>query len=208
MTPREEATSLARQWLAAHPLFVDTETTGLGPDAEICEIALLDQDGTALLETLIKPTIPIPRDAIRIHGITNAAVCREPAFDEAWPIITKLLATRTVIMYNSDFDLRLIRQSLGARRGAGNRALGAIEAQCAMLLYARYRGEWDDHHRSYRCQKLGDAARQCRLPMPQALHRAKADAELTRCLIRHMASQGSSALARPSHHRRPAPPIP
>ncbi len=145
------------------------ETTGLGPDAEICEIALIDQNGTALLETLIKPTILTPRDAVRIHGITNAAVRGEPAFDEAWPIIAKLLAARTVVMYNSDFDLRLIRQSFGARRGAGNSALGAIEAQYAMQLYARYHGEWDDHHRSYRCQKLGDAARQCRLPVPQDL---------------------------------------
>lgn len=55
-----------------------------------------------------------------------------------------------------------------------------------MLLYARYHGDWDGHYQSYRWQKLGDAARQCRLPVPKDLHRARADAELMRCFVRHM----------------------
>lgn len=191
MTSRAQAITLARQWLGASPIFLDTETTGLSPDAEICEIALLDHEGTVILATLIKPTVPIPRDATRIHGITNADVRGEPAFAEAWPVIAKQLATRTVIIYNSDFDLRLIRQSLSAGRGPGNRALREIEAQCAMLLYARYYGDWNDHHQLYTWQKLETAARQCGLPVPQDLHRATADAELARCLVRHMAGSGS-----------------
>jgi len=174
--------------MAASPVFLDTETTGLGPNAEICEIALIDHDGTVLLDTLIKPTVPIPRDATRIHGITNAHVRGEPAFAETWPVIAKQLAARTVIIYNSDFDLRMIRQSLSAGRSHGTGTLLEIEAQCAMLLYASYYGDWNDHHQSYTCQKLEAAARHCRLPVPQDLHRAKADAELARRLVMHMAN--------------------
>lgn len=98
--------------------------------------------------------------ATRIHGITNADVRGEPVFAETWPIIAKNLAARTVIIYNSDFDLRLIRQSLRVKCGAGNGALHEIEAQCAILLYARFYGDWNDHHQSYSWQKLETAARQ------------------------------------------------
>lgn len=53
----------------------------------------------------------------------------EPAFAEAWPVIARQLAARTVVIYNSDFDLRLIRQSLRGGPRPGNGAFRAIEAE-------------------------------------------------------------------------------
>ncbi|HHJ4165905.1 TPA: exonuclease domain-containing protein, partial [Raoultella ornithinolytica] len=60
----------ARYWLEEGFLFIDTETTGLGEDAEIVEICIIDSHGSIMLNTLIKPTKPIPDEAIAIHGIT------------------------------------------------------------------------------------------------------------------------------------------
>ncbi len=69
----------ANQWLDNDYLFIDTETTGLGDDAEIVEICIIDSHGFIMLNTLIKPTKPIPDEAIAIHGITNEMVAFAPA---------------------------------------------------------------------------------------------------------------------------------
>ncbi|MCQ7289990.1 3'-5' exonuclease, partial [Salmonella enterica] len=39
---------LAQQWLDENRLFIDTETTGLGDDAEIVEICIIDSHGFIL----------------------------------------------------------------------------------------------------------------------------------------------------------------
>jgi hypothetical protein len=74
--------------------------------------------------------------------------------------------------------LRLYRRLLALRRdhdalSVGDIALADAEgdvlvlAECAMLFYARYRGEWNDHRKSCRWQNLGGAARQIGLIVDQ-----------------------------------------
>jgi DNA polymerase III epsilon subunit-like protein len=48
-------------------LLLDTETTGVGDGDEVCEITILDASGTPLLNTLVRPTQPIPAEATGIH---------------------------------------------------------------------------------------------------------------------------------------------
>ena len=79
---RTSAAARAQQILAGQPIFLDTETTGLDPRAEIVEIALIDHDGAVLLESLVKPTRPIPQDATRIHRITDGMVADAPTAGE------------------------------------------------------------------------------------------------------------------------------
>jgi len=52
-------------------VYLDTETTGLSPGngARIVEIAILDDDGRPLLDTLVNPDCEIPDEASSIHGI-------------------------------------------------------------------------------------------------------------------------------------------
>jgi DNA polymerase-3 subunit epsilon len=173
----------ALRWLATRPVFLDTETTGLGPEAEICEIAVIDHQGRTLLDSLVKPRQPIPQEATDVHGICNADVAVAPQLPDLWGHLTFLLIVKPVVIYNADYDLRLIRQSAAA----WDLTVPELRAGCAMKLYARFYGEWNDARGSYRWQRLIDAARQCGLPIPMNLHRAAADAELTRLLLRHMA---------------------
>jgi DNA polymerase-3 subunit epsilon len=58
-----------------------------------------------------------------------------------------------------------------------------------MRLYAEWHGDWNDHHGNYRWQRLGDAAKQMGLAVPENLHAASADAALTRELLRAMAGE-------------------
>lgn len=177
------AIARARQLLADRPLFLDTETTGLDPRAEIVEIALVDHDGSLVLESLIRPTRRIPRDATLVHGISNEMVADAPTWADLWPQVQALLIGRRVGIYNAEFDLRMIAQSHAAHRVI-DRAAGS-SAVCIMKLYAEFFGERSSYG-DYRWQSLDKAARQCGIDLPNS-HRAAADARLARAVLAHMA---------------------
>jgi hypothetical protein len=42
-------------------LILDTETTGLGADAEIIQLAMIDLGGNEIMNTLVRPKYAIPR---------------------------------------------------------------------------------------------------------------------------------------------------
>lgn len=187
------AGAMAREWLDRKPIFLDTETTGLRRDAEICEITLINHDGAVLLDTLVRPARRIPRDASAIHGITDEMVKDAPTFAEILSRLEELLTGREVIIYNREFDQKMLVQSAAALgipfKPWWRRPDNAAQWHCAMHLYAEYRGDWDDYRGSYRWHRLGNAARQCGLQITEGLHRARADTDLTRQLVLHMASR-------------------
>lgn len=182
---RTVAIARAQQLLADQPLFLDTETTGLDPRAEIVEIALVDHDGAVLLDSLVKSTRPIPWDATRIHRITDEMVADAPTWAELWPQVQALLTGRRVGIYNAEYDLRLIQQSHAAHRLV-ERTAGS-NAFCIMKLYAEFFGE-PGRYGDFRWQSLDKAARQCRIGLPNS-HRAAADAQLARAVLLHMAGE-------------------
>ncbi|GLF98163.1 3'-5' exonuclease [Streptomyces yaizuensis] len=90
---------------------VDTETTGLGPDARIVEIAVLDgHTGETLVDTLVRPGVPIPARASGVHGITDSMVRSAPEWDEVLPRVLGAVGSRTPLAYNAPFDCRMIQQ--------------------------------------------------------------------------------------------------
>ncbi|MEG3909649.1 3'-5' exonuclease [Microcoleus sp. w2-18bC1] len=86
-------------------VILDTETTGL-VRAEIVEIAIIDRLGEMLLNTFIKPSIPIPAEVTEIHGISGAMVADAPTFPEVYPTDAALKDKR-VLIYNSAFDIKI-----------------------------------------------------------------------------------------------------
>lgn len=183
----ERTIAIARDILAAEPLFLDTETTGLGLDDEVVEVAVVDATGKVLLETLVKPAMRIPAKATAIHGITDEMVAGAQTFAEVHLRLLELLNGKTVVIYNADYDRRLLRQSA---RVYGLQGQGPqVTWWCAMLVYAEHRGDWDDYRCGWRWVTLEKAARECTLETPETLHRAAADAELTRRLVLWMAAQ-------------------
>ncbi len=95
-------------------VILDTETTGLNWQAQVCQVAVIDGEGKTLVDLLVKPTCRIPPDATRIHGITNAQVADAPGFVLVAPQIVSAITGRDVIIYNSAFDLSMLRQSADA----------------------------------------------------------------------------------------------
>lgn len=177
----------AREWVDADPLFLDTETTGLDWLAQVCEIAVVNLRGEVLMNTLVKPTCPIPPDASRVHGITDEMVASAPDWiNNVAEELHDIIRDRTVIIYNAAYDLRVLRQTAEAA-GVPGFEPARTAFQCAMETYAEFYGDWNSYRQSYRWQSLANAAKQCGLALPENLHRALADAELTRQLVLHMA---------------------
>lgn len=129
----------AKQIWASGPLFLDTETTGLRTADEIVEIAIVDSEGVVLLDTFVKPTIPIPASATFIHGVSDAKVLNAPSFDIVLQKVLSIVQNRLVVIYNANFDTRVIRQS---SKPYGLKAeLG--EVFCAMHMCAEFLGDWN-----------------------------------------------------------------
>ena len=105
------------------------------------------------MDTLVKPRRPIPANATRIHGITNEMVAAAPDFSLVYlEMIALLRAVSCCVIYNADFDLRMIQQSIPG--GVAFFGLPHDFMQCAMLQYARWYGDWSDYRSDFRWQKL------------------------------------------------------
>ncbi len=184
------AVECARAWIAADALILDTETTGLGDDAEVVEIAVIDCAGEVLLDTLVRPSVPVPAEATAIHGITNAMLADAPVWSEIHDRFCSLVEGRQVVIYSRDFDIRLISQT--ARR-YGLQAPQCLDlmfdrgaVHCAMRAYAAFRNEWSEEKGQYRWQKLSAAAAQQGVKVGNA-HRALGDCLMTLGVLREMA---------------------
>ncbi|GAK22039.1 putative exonuclease [Vibrio sp. JCM 19052] len=179
-------------------IIIDTETTGLGSDAEIVEFTAICADsGKVIVNELVKPTCSIPADATAIHGITNECVKDAPDFHLVFSNhFLPLLNGRPIIIYNSDFDTRLIIQSLDKHCNAAyvqsvhDLFFKLCVPQCAMLWYAEFFGVWNEHHEDYKWQSLSNACAQQSVDVSDlTAHRALADCEMTRRLIHAVNSQ-------------------
>ena len=60
-------------------IFLDTETTGNGPDDRLCQLAF-KTDENFIVNELFNPGMPILIDAMSIHHITNEMVKDKPPF--------------------------------------------------------------------------------------------------------------------------------
>ena len=141
-------------------LILDTETTGLDGTAELVELAIIDTTGKVLLDELIKPTVSIPLDASRIHGITDSVLRKAGA--KTWlfhhnTFRNTVLAANMLLVYNLEYDERIIRQTYG-KYDLPNplRSIRSIRSECVMLKYAEYRGI-PGRYGDYRWHKLVDA---------------------------------------------------
>jgi DNA polymerase III subunit epsilon len=163
------------RWLAADPLFLDTETTGLDDKAEVVELAIINARGEVLADTLIKPVNPIPQEATDLHGITNEMVENSPCWQEVHHEIASLLTSRLVLAYNAPFDARMLDQTCRLYRLPEL----SVDWQCVMRMYK-------DHTRNYKYVKLSRAAAECQVNIPGEIHRALVDTLLCLSVVRHI----------------------
>lgn len=162
-------------------LFLDTETTGMPPTAEVIDLAVVNAAGGVLIDSLIRPSTPIPPESTAVHGIRDQDVARAPSWIDIHGRLVEVLAGRTVVIYNVKFDL-------GVLRNCGQRyhlSLPKARWECAMLAYADYRGERGRNGGQFRWHKLEQAADY--FGYPPGGHRALPDALTCLQVVRGMA---------------------
>jgi len=200
---RSNVIERVQQYVKLNPLILDTETTGLSDFDEICEIAIVDLAGEVLINSLVKPTKLIPPSTSAIHGITDDLVRDAPSFGDLFPRLDSILTDRVVLVYNAEFDENKLARSAKANSVEftgfdGHAWFWAQEVEPGiyrsnwhdvMELYATFYGGWNEYHHSYTWQRLSTAARQCGIELPPGIHRALADAEMTRRIVLHMSEQ-------------------
>lgn len=185
MTPQQQA----QQWLRDNVLIMDTETTGLGDDAEIVEVTIIDTAGRVLLNTLVKPRSVIPASATAIHGITNEMVATAPSWPHVCRSLYDIISGRRVVIYNSDFDTRILDQTNDRWWITIHFKIERPMFECAMLAYAEFYGQISDRG-GYKWQKLTAAAEQQGVVIEGTPHRALSDCLTTLGVIKAMAAGG------------------
>jgi DNA polymerase-3 subunit epsilon len=181
---RREVAQWAADLFRRDAVIFDSETTGLGPHDEFVQLGVIDLQGNIVLDTLVRPSRPIPPDATAIHHLTNDDVAGAPAFPELYEALRDAIGGRTVIVYNADYDRRILWQTCRLYD------LPMIEAgrwYCAMKYYARFYGAWNSRFGDFRWHKLAVACANEGVPVGRA-HAAVEDCRLTLALLRKMAA--------------------
>lgn len=172
----------AKQWFKSilankdQYCIADVETTGLYDD-EIVEISIIDLDGNALIDSLIKPTRTIPLEATAIHGITDRMVQDAPTWSTLWPEIRAILENKIMLAYNEEFDRNMIHSTCEINYVDRIQ----IKADCVMKAYTRY--AWSDRYIGLEAAVYDEGIR-----IGQD-HRAKEDCMLVLKLIQKIAGE-------------------
>jgi DNA polymerase-3 subunit epsilon len=179
LNSQNEATQWARDLLAREPnswVILDSETTGLSGMAEICQIAVIDGAGNVLMDKLVKPTKSIPESATAIHRVTNEMVQEADTFNKILLELQDILNNKVLVIYNSEFDLRMIKQSAEPYNKMLFLGPAIRDLYCAMKKYAQWVGEWNPKTQDYKWK-----------PLPGGDHSAVGDCQAVLSLIKKMA---------------------
>lgn len=168
-------------------VILDLETTGLpgkGKRVETCQIGIVDHEGNSLVSTLVKPTVPIDPGASKVTGIYDGTVELSPTFPDVSVAVHNALQNRHIVIYNKAFDWPVM-QEIFALFSIPEPATKSIT--CAMENYAKFHGQWNDYHGSFRWQKLTVACKQMGINVEGDAHDATVDCLMTLELIKAMA---------------------
>lgn len=91
-------------------VFLDTETTGLGPDDRLFQVAYIYR-GEAHDE-LFKPPLPITIDAMVVTHVTNEMIADKKSFEgsQMQKDLQSLLAENILVAHNAGFDAEILRR--------------------------------------------------------------------------------------------------
>lgn len=148
-------------------LAVDTETTGMSPDAghrlvEVARVAIVDGALGEDWSSLVRPGRSIPPDAARVHGINDAMVADAPDAASVGRALRAACADLPLVFHNAPFDLPFliamfreagsppllnpIVDTLGLARGlfgTGSNSLGPLAGRLGLPAESAHRALGD-----------------------------------------------------------------
>jgi DNA polymerase III epsilon subunit-like protein len=173
--------------LNLRPMFLECKASSSGPQAEVVEIALIESDGSTLLDELVRPKRDIDPVMTKVHGISNEIAQHAVPWVEIWSQAKKLISGRLIGIFGLEAQVGWMRHShtTGFLRWDSDPA----NFFCIQKLHAEYQNDWDRSTNNFRRFQLEEAAELVGLPSePEALHRrALEDARLVRAILLVMA---------------------
>lgn len=159
-------------------LILDTETTGVGPGAEVGEVVAIDTTGALRVSELALPVGWISIDSWQVHGLTEDALHALGA--RPWPVVHRTVAaalrnSETVLAWNADFDARVLAQSAAIH----NLSLPEVRWADIRPAYRETRPEGG--------HSLADAMHREKLDWTGRQHRAEADCRAVLSVMRRIA---------------------
>ena len=94
----------------------DTETTGLDPvSGRIVEIGAVKFDRRGVIaryNVLINPEMPMPEEAGKVNGITDAMLKDKPLIAAVFPDFFDFIGTGVLVAHNAPFDINYVNAEL------------------------------------------------------------------------------------------------
>lgn len=91
----------------------DLETTGLGVESQIIEIAILvieDEKVVDSYQTLINPMVKIGDDILKLTKISARQIEAAPKFYDVAPTVMRLLSDKVFVSHKTDFDYEVLKR--------------------------------------------------------------------------------------------------
>jgi DNA polymerase-3 subunit epsilon len=100
-------------------IVLDTETTGLDPDAgdriiEIGAVELVNHMPTGrVFHAYINPQREVPADAVEVHGLTATFLADKPVFAAIAAEFAAFIGDARLVIHNAAFDVKFLNAELG-----------------------------------------------------------------------------------------------
>jgi DNA polymerase-3 subunit epsilon len=122
-------------------IFLDTETTGLSPEAgdRVIEIGCVEMENRRLtgrnLHFYLNPERPNHEEAVKIHGLTDEFLADKPLFASVADELLAYVAGAEIIIHNASFDVGFLNAEL--KRLGGPKFEGVVAQVTDSLHMAR-----------------------------------------------------------------------
>lgn len=164
----------------------DLETTGLGYDDKIIQIAVVDRTGRTLLDQCLDPQRPCPKESSAIHHLHDPDLVGNPTFVEFHQDLAATVAGRRWVAYNIEFDRDKMRYECGTA-WPELPWFDPPHTFCAMKSFAKFYGDFSPRHGNFSWKKLVHAAEYCGVIVDAPPHSAIGDCLRTLGVLRYMA---------------------
>jgi DNA polymerase III subunit epsilon len=116
-------------------IVLDTETTGLDPDAghrivEIACVELVNHLPTGrTFQRYLNPERDMPTDAQAVHGLTTEFLAGQPLFSAVVDEFLDFIGDAPLVIHNAEFDLKFVNAELAklGKRKLGQRAVDTVQ---------------------------------------------------------------------------------
>jgi DNA polymerase-3 subunit epsilon len=121
-------------------LILDVETTGLDAKDVVIQIGIIDMDGNALLDSLVKPSLimEISTNVTNITGIDMKMLSNAPTLRQLHPEIQEIVRNKQVLVYNAGFAKKYLILS----SWQDGFQIEGINLMDVANYYAMFQGKW------------------------------------------------------------------